>query len=90
MTDLEIVLAWQLGEIDGFEARRRIGARSYGDLYRVLHESGTEPTFRPSDITCRAAAGDITREDLVRIFGLQDEVEAFISAWTAGGSTTAS
>ena len=84
MTDIETVLAWQRGEIDGHEARRRIGAKSYGDLYRVLRDHGAEPVFRPRDIARRAAAGDITQEDVIRIFGLEDAVEAFITAWTAG------
>lgn len=89
MTDIETVLAWQRGEIDGHEARRRIGARSYGDLYRVLRDHGSEPLFRPRDIASQAADSEITRADVVRIMGLEDDVEAFISAWTAGGSITA-
>ena len=84
MTDIETVLAWQRGEIDGHEARRRIGAGSYGDLYRVLRDHRVEPLFRPRDIARRAAAGDITRQDVIRILGLEDDVEAFITAWTAG------
>lgn len=86
MTDIDTVLAWQRGEIDGFEARRRLGARSYGDLYRVLRDHGSEPVFRPRDIALRSAVGEITREDVVRIFGLEDDVEAFLEAWTAGGN----
>lgn len=89
MTDLEYVQAWQRGEIGGHEARRRIGARSYGDLYRVLRAHRVEPVFRPGDIARQAAAGEITREDVVRTLGLEDDVEAFISAWTAGGSISA-
>lgn len=89
MTHIETVLAWQRGEIDGHEARRRIGARSYGDLYRVLRDHGVEPLFRPRDIAQRAAAGEIMKEDIVRIFGLEDDVEAFLEAWAAGGSITA-
>lgn len=86
MKDLEIVEAWQRGEIDGHEARRRIGARSYGDLYHVLRDHGVEPVFRPPDIARRAVAGDITREDVISVFGLEDDVEAFITAWSAGGN----
>lgn len=89
MTDLDIVMTWQRGEIDGHEARRRIGARSYGDLYRVLRDHGVEPTFRPGDIARQAEAGEITGEDVVRILGLEDDVKAFLEAWTAGGSITA-
>lgn len=86
MTDIETALAWQLGEIDGFEARRLTGARSYGDLYRILRDNGAVLTFKPSDIARRAVEGEISREDVRRKFGLEDDVEAFISAWTAGGS----
>jgi len=86
MTDIEIALAWQGGEIDGFQARRRTGAKSYGDLYRILRDNGAVLTFKPGDIARRAAEGEISREDVRSKFGLEEDVDAFISAWTAGGN----
>lgn len=82
MTDLETVMAWQRGEIDGYEARRRIGARSYGDLYRVLHDHGIEPTFRPGNIARQAGEDRISLDDIARVYGLEEgEAERFVRAW---------
>ncbi len=81
MTDIETALAWQRGEIDGFEARRRTGARSYGDLYLILRDHNAVLIFKPGDVARRAVRGEVSREDVVKVFGLEDDVEAFISAW---------
>jgi hypothetical protein len=79
-----VVDVWRRFEVPGVIARTLIGARSYGDLYRRLRDKGMEPGFRPAEVARWAVERRITKERLIEIFGLEEEVEAFIEAWTMG------
>lgn len=81
---IAVVEAWQRREISGFVARQLVGARSYGDLYRVLKDNNLPVAFTPGDVARWAIDGKIPRAEVGEIMGIQDfEIEAFIAAWTA-------
>ncbi len=79
-----VVGAWQRGEVSGAIARTLVGARSYGDLYRILRDNQMPVTFTPGDVARWAVDGKIQRAEVGEIMGIQDtEIDAFIAAWTA-------
>ncbi|WP_296069414.1 hypothetical protein [uncultured Agrobacterium sp.] len=81
---IAVVGAWQCGEVSGAIARQLIGARSYGDLYRILRNNQLPVSFKPGDVATWAADGKIQRAEVGEIMGIQDtEIDAFIVAWTA-------
>ncbi|QOD63817.1 hypothetical protein HGK82_00665 [Ochrobactrum sp. MT180101] len=81
-----VVDVWQRFEVSGLVARRIVGARSYGDLYRVLMVNDMPIGFRPGDIARWVSEGKMSAEDGREILGIESaaEFEAFLSAWTAG------
>lgn len=83
---LAVVEAWQRREISGFVARQLLGARSYGDLYRLLMVNNLPVAFKPSDIATSVTAGDMSAADGMEILGIESaaDFDAFLAAWTAG------
>ena len=81
-----VVDVWQRFEVSGSIARMLIGARSYGDLYRVLMVNDMPIGFRPGDIARWVSEGKMPAEDGMEILGIESaaEFEAFIAAWLAG------
>lgn len=79
---------WQRFEVGGAIARRLIGARSYGDLYRVLMVNDMPIGFRPGDVAQWVSEGKMSAEDGREILGIESsaEFDAFIAAWLAGES----
>lgn len=83
---IAVVEAWQRREISGLAARQLVGARSYGDLYRLLMVNNLPVAFRPRDVATSVKAGEMSAFDGMELLGIEhlDELEAFLAAWTAG------
>ncbi|AMD60931.1 hypothetical protein AWN88_22710 [Agrobacterium tumefaciens] len=81
-----VVDVWQRFEVSGTIARQLVGARSYGDLYRVLMVNDMPIGFRPGDIARWVSEGKMPAEEGMKILGIEngDEFEAFLAAWSAG------
>ncbi|WP_167497093.1 hypothetical protein [Agrobacterium pusense] len=81
-----VVDVWQRFEVSGFVARQLIGARSYGDLYRILMVNEMPVGFRPGDIAGWVSEGKMPSADGMDILGIEsaDEFDAFLAAWTTG------
>ncbi len=81
-----VVDVWQRFEVNGFIARQLVGARSYGDLYRILMVNEMPVGYRPGDIAAWVRAGKMPAADGMEILGIEsaDEFDAFLAAWTAG------
>ncbi len=81
-----VVDVWQRFEVSGSVARKIVGARSFGDLYRVLMVNDMPIGFRPGDIAQWVSEGKMSAEDGREILGIESapEFEAFIAAWSAG------
>jgi hypothetical protein len=83
---IPVVDGWQRFEVSGLIARQLIGARSYGDLYRILMINEMPIGFRPGDIARWVSEGKMSAEDGRDILGIESdaEFEAFLAAWNAG------
>lgn len=81
-----VVDVWQRFEVSGFVARQLIGARSYGDLYRILMVNEMPVGFRPGDIAGWVSEGKMSAADGMEILGIESaaEFDAFLAAWSAG------
>lgn len=81
-----VVDVWQRFEVSGSIARMLIGARSYGDLYRILMVNEMPVGYRPGDVAAWVTAGKVSVGDGMEILGIESvaEFEAFLAAWTAG------
>lgn len=79
-----VITAWQRREISGLSARQLVGARSYGDLYRILRDNKSPVAFTPGDVARWGGESEIPRAKVAEIMGIHDaEIDAFIAAWTA-------
>ncbi|MCD4659448.1 MULTISPECIES: hypothetical protein [Agrobacterium] len=85
-TGVPVVDVWQRFEVSGAIARQLIGARSYGDLYRVLMVNEMPVGYRPGDVAAWVTAGKMSVGDGMEILGIEsaDEFDAFLAAWTVG------
>ncbi|WCJ62809.1 hypothetical protein [Agrobacterium tumefaciens] len=83
-----VVDVWQRFEVSGSVARRLVGARSFGDLYRTLMANDMPIGFRPGDIARWVSEGRMSAEDGRDIVGIESvaEFDAFLAAWSAGES----
>lgn len=83
-----VVDVWQRFEVSGSIARMLIGARSYGDLYRILMVNEMPVGYRPGDVAAWVTAGKVSVGDGMEILGIEGvgEFEAFLAAWSAGGN----
>ena len=81
-----VVDVWQRFEVSGSVARKIVGARSFGDLYRTLMVNEMPVGFRPGDIARWVSEGKMSVEEGREILGIESaaEFEAFIAAWSAG------
>ena len=81
-----VVDVWRRFEVSGTIARRLVGARSYGDLYRILMAHGMEPGFRPGDIASWVRDGKMSSEEGMSILGIADpaDLAALVGAFSAG------
>lgn len=81
-----VVNVWQRFEVNGFVARRLVGARSFGDLYRILMANDLPIGFRPGDIARWVSEGKMPAADGMYFLGIEsaDEFSAFLAAWLAG------
>lgn len=84
-TGVAVVDVWQRFEVSGTIARGLVGARSYGDLYRILMINEMPVGFSPGDIARWVSEGKMSAEDGRDILGIESdaEFEAFLAAWTA-------
>jgi len=58
-----VVDVWQRFEVSGSIARMLIGARSYGDLYRILMVNEMPVGYRPGDVAAWVTAGKVSVGD---------------------------
>lgn len=81
---VSVVDVWQRFEIAGSIARRLVGARSFGDLYRILMVNNMPVGFRPGDVAGWARNGKMSATAGREILGIEsdEEFEAFVAAWT--------
>ncbi|MCZ7885372.1 hypothetical protein [Agrobacterium salinitolerans] len=81
-----VVDVWQRFEVSGSIARQVAGARSYGDLYRVLMVNDMPVAFRPRDVAAWVRAGKMSAADGMDILGIEStaDFDAFLAAWSAG------
>lgn len=81
-----VVDVWRRFEVSGTIARELVGARSYGDLYRILMAHGMEPGFRPGDIANWVTDGKMSSEEGMSILGIEDPADfaALVAAFSAG------
>ncbi|MBM7324122.1 hypothetical protein JS562_13510 [Agrobacterium sp. S2] len=81
-----VVDVWQRFEVSGFIARQLVGARSYGDLYRILKLNDMPVGFRPGDVAAWVRQGKMSAAEGMEVLGIEraDEFEAFLAAWSAG------
>lgn len=81
-----VVDVWQRFEVSGSIARRLVGARSFGDLYRILLVNEMPVGFRPGDIAAWVSSGKMPAADGMYFLGIEsaDDFDAFLAAWLAG------